>query len=142
MRRTITDDWSIDLAEGFQSRVRDEMLQFVSAEPPLRTVWISVWGPPSDEAPADVLAEVLKDVNPDPVEHVRDANEDETELHYASWYPEEGRDGGRQWGLYAYTIRRGTYVQLACLVDDGDEVEGREWALATWRSLRYEGAAA
>ena len=71
-----------------------------------------------------------------PAERFNEQSDDGAELRYASWYSEDGQRG-KQWGLYAYTVQRGSYVQLTCLVDDTDS-GGREWALQTWRSLRFE----
>jgi hypothetical protein len=134
-RRQLTKAWSVELDDGFDSRRVDGDLQLLHRGPPVRTIWVAVWGPPADLDPRDVLQKILEDVHPDPVERFREASDDGEEVRYASWYPERS-DRGTQWSLYAYTVRRGSYIQLACLVDDGDE-GGRDWALRTWRSLGY-----
>jgi len=132
-RRGLTTEWSIDVDESFDSRVVDEDLQLVSPGPPVRTVWVAVWSPPEEQSPADVLKDIRADVNPHPTARFVEPGSEPGELRYASWYPEES--GGRdQWSLYGYTVRRGSYVQLACIVDDPAE---RDWALETWRSLRF-----
>jgi hypothetical protein len=77
------------------------------------------------------LALILKDVHPAPESRFREQDDESNELRYASWYPEA--DGVRmQWGLCAYTIRRGSYVQIALLSDDSNDLV---WAPETWRSL-------
>jgi hypothetical protein len=44
-------------------------------------------------------------------------------------------DGEReQWGLYTYTVRADSYVQAVLLTDSPAELD---WALSTWRSLRF-----
>jgi len=135
-RRGLTSEWSIDLDDSFRGRVVGENLQLVSSGPPIRTVWIAVWGPPPDQAPADVLDEIRRDVHPSPQLRFREEGTDADELRYASWYAET--DGARQqWGLYAYTVRPGSYVQAALLTDDPADVA---WALTTWRSLRFRPA--
>src|SRR4051812_1421654 len=48
-RRDVPADWSIELDDSFQGRVVDGSLQFVSAGPPMRTVWLAVWSPPVTE---------------------------------------------------------------------------------------------
>jgi hypothetical protein len=59
-------EWSIDVDESFRGRVVDEDLQLVSVGPPVRTIWIAIWSPPPDLAPAEVLNEILLDVRPRP----------------------------------------------------------------------------
>jgi hypothetical protein len=132
-RRGLTGEWSIDLDESFRGRVVDEDLQLVSPGPPVRTIWIGVWSPPADQPPADVLEEILGDVHPSPRLSFREEGTDGDELRYASWYAETD-DGREQWGLYAYTVRPGSYVQAAFLSDEPADLE---WALGAWRSLRF-----
>jgi len=132
-RRDLTSEWSIDLDESFRGRVVDENLQLVSPGPPARTIWIAVWSPPEDQPAEALLAEILRDVHPAPRERFREAGTGGDEIRYASWYPEvvEGRE---QWGLYGYTVRAGSYVQLSLLSDDPADLD---WALSTWRSLQF-----
>jgi hypothetical protein len=132
-RRGLTSEWSIELDSSFRSRTVDGSLQMVSPGPPIRTVWIDVWSPPAHRSPEEVLEEILQDVNPSPELRFREAGAGAEELRYASWYAE--MDGEReQWGLYAYTVRAGSYVQAVLLTDSPAELD---WALSTWRSLRF-----
>jgi hypothetical protein len=132
-RRGLTSEWSIELDGSFRSRIVDGSLQMVSPGPPIRTIWINVWEPPARGSLEDVLEEILQDVNPSPERHFREAGSDAAELRYASWYAEV--DGEReQWGLYAYTLRAGSYVQAVLLTDTPADLD---WALSTWRSLRF-----
>lgn len=134
--RRVTSDWSLDLDDSFEGRVVDENLQFVSAGPPVRTVLVAVWTPPESDSPWEVLEWIRRDVHPDPVERFESGGPGDEEVAYASWYPETV-DGREQWGLYAYTVRRGSYVQLACLCDEPD----LDWALGVWRSLTFHSEA-
>jgi hypothetical protein len=137
-RRDLTSEWSIELDGSFRSRIVEGSLQMVSPGPPVRTVWIDVWGPPSHRSPEEVLQEILQDANPSPERRFREAGADAEELRYASWYAEV--DGGREhWGLYAYTVRAGSYVQAVLLTDTPADLS---WALSTWRSLRFTSSSA
>jgi hypothetical protein len=132
-RRGLTSEWSIDVDESFRGRVVDEDLQLLSLGPPVRTIWIAVWSPPPTLPPAEILDGILQDVHPSPHQRFREGGADPEELRYGSWYPETD-DGREQWGLYGYTVRPGSYVQAALLTDAPDDLE---WALTTWRSLRF-----
>ena len=132
-RRGLTSEWSIELDGSFKSRTVNGSLQLVSPGPPTRTIWIDVWDPPAHRSPEEVLDELLQDVNPAPERRFREAGTDPEELRYASWYAET--DGEREhWALYAYTVRTGSYVQMALLTDSPTDLD---WALTTWRSLRF-----
>ena len=87
---------------------------------------------PASSGPETLLGWVLAEVNPTPLERFEEIGTDSDELRYASWYPEQV-DGRQQWALYGYVVRRGSYVQAAFFCDVAAD---REWALATWRSLR------
>jgi hypothetical protein len=89
-------------------------------------------GPSPDWSPTDILEMILEDVHPSPQLRFREEGSDADELRYASWYAETD-EGRQQWGLYAYTVRRGSYVQAALLTDEPADLD---WALNTWRSLR------
>jgi hypothetical protein len=135
-RRRLTNEWSIDLNDSFRGRVVDGDLQLISPGPPARTIWITVWQTAPDLSTAHLLEQILQDVHPNPTWKVREDGADRDELRYASWYPEI--DNGReQWGLYAYTLRPGSYVQAALLTDKPADPN---WALTTWRSLRFQAA--
>jgi hypothetical protein len=95
-RRGLTLEWSIDLDESFRGRVVDEDLQLVSPGPPVRTIWVAVWGPSPDQQPADLLDAIMKDVPPSPLRRFREEGTDADELRYASWYPETD-EGREQW---------------------------------------------
>ncbi len=133
MRRQMTTDWSIDLDSSYSGRIVDGNLEFVSAGPPRRSVWVSVWNPPETVSPDDILAGIREGMNPEPVERFEEHGAEQDELRLASWYSEPA-ERGEQWGLYGYTVRRGSYVQIALLADSPHD---RDWALATWRSLRF-----
>jgi hypothetical protein len=137
-RRNLSEQWSLDLDDSFSGQLVDGDLQLVSPGPPVRTIWLAIWYPPPEHGPETLMTWVLAEVNPDPVERFEEVGTDEGELRYASWYPEEV-DGARRWALYGYVVRQGSYVQAAFFVDDPSE---RDWALATWRSLRFRPAAA
>jgi hypothetical protein len=132
-RRGLTRDWSIDLDDSFRGRVVDDVLQFVSVGPPVRTIWLAVWEPPIEQSPENILTDILHDVHPAPVSRFRERDGETGDLRYGSWYP-EAHGERMQWGLLAYTIRRGTYVQVAFISDDSRDLS---WALGMWRSLRY-----
>jgi hypothetical protein len=131
-RRNLSDQWSIDLDDSFRGTVVDGDLQLVSPGPPPRTILLALWYPPAERSPEELMAWVLAEVNPDPLERFQETDNPD-ELRYGSWYPET-IDGVTQWAFYGYVVRRGSYVQAAFFVDDATE---RDWALATWRSLRY-----
>lgn len=135
-RRNLSEQWSIDLDESFRGRVVDGDLQLVSPGPPVRTIWLAIWYPDLDQGPETLLGRVLAEVNPNPLEKFEEVGTDDGELRYASWYPETV-DGRRQWSLYGYVVRRGSYVQSAFFCD---RAEDKQWALDTWRSLRFAGA--
>jgi hypothetical protein len=136
-RRNISDDWSLELEDGFTGRVVDGDLQLVHPGPPPRTIWLALWYPSPEHDAETLMSWVLAEVNPDPLERFEEPGTDEGELRYASWYPEEV-DGHRQWALYGYVVRRLSYVQAAFF---SDRESDRGWALETWRSLRYQPAA-
>jgi len=132
-RRRLTADWSIELDTTFQGRVVDGDLQLVSVGPPVRTIWLGVWSPPLTDPVEQTLAVIAGDAHPRPTQRFVEAGSDPNEQRFASWYPEDV-DGRRQWGLYGYTVRPGTYVQAAFLIDGEEDLP---WALSAWRSLRY-----
>jgi hypothetical protein len=131
MRRGLTTDWSIDIDPEFTSQVVDGDLQLVAAG---RTIWIAVWSPPVGQPITDTLSDIKEDVHPDPEQRFEEPGTDADELRYASWYPETVGDES-QFGLYGYTIRPGSYVQAAFLIDDPLDLP---WALDAWRSLRHQ----
>jgi antitoxin YqcF len=132
-RRQITVEWSIEIDNSFVGRVVDGDLRFVSVVPPVRTIWLAVRASPTKDTPTETLAWIQQNVHPSPQQRFHETGANPKELRYASWYPETV-DGRQQWNLNAYTIRRGSYVQAAFVADEPAELN---WALATWRSLRY-----
>jgi hypothetical protein len=132
-RRRLTRDWSLVLDNSFRGRVVGEDLQFLSVEPWVRTIWLSLWQPSIEDSPDETLAWILEDVHPSPESRFREQSADGEEVRYASWY-HEVVDGRGAWGLYAYTVRRGSYVQIALLSDESSDLP---WALETWRSVHY-----
>ncbi len=136
-RHRIGDDWSIELADEFCGRMVDGCLQFVRVGPPVRTVWACVWESAGQHSPAETFEiYVLPYVPADPVERFEAAAADDTEVRYASWYPET-QDGRTIWGLNAYTIRRESYVQISFYAEQ-DDAGARAWALCSWHTLRFE----
>ena len=135
-RRNLSEQWSIDLDDTFRGQVVDGDLQLVSPGPPPRTIWLAIWYPGPEHGPETLREWVLAEVNPNPVERFDEPGSDAGELRYASWYPEDV-DGRRQWSLYGYVMRRGSYVQAAFF--SALEAD-RDWALTTWRSLRFAAA--
>lgn len=135
-RRQLSEQWSIDLEDGFSGQVVDGDLQLVHPGPPPRTIWVAIWYPGPEHGPETLMQWVLAEVNPDPVERFEDIGTDEGELRYASWYPEDV-DGRRQWALYGYVVRRGSYVQAAFF---SNRESDKQWAVDTWRSLRFRAA--
>jgi hypothetical protein len=119
-RRRLSDDWTIELPSDFDDDLR---------APDGRALLAEVIATPPARAPEALLDEIRQDVHQSPERRWREAGTDEYEVRYASWYQRDGR-----WGLYAFTVRRGSYVQLAALTPDP---AGLDWALETWRSLRY-----
>jgi hypothetical protein len=141
-RRKLSEQWSLDLDESFTGRLVDGDLQLFSPGPPARTIWLAIWYPGPEHGPETLMQWVLAEVNPEPVERFEEIGHgedglDENELRYASWYPDEV-DGRRQWALYGYVVRRGSYVQSAFF---SETPEDKDWALRTWRSLRFTPAA-
>ena len=132
-RRNLSEQWSIELEDGFAGQVVDGDLHLVHPGPPPRTVLLAIWYPNQEHGPETLMQWVLAEVNPDPVERFEEIGTDEGELRYASWYPEDV-DGRRQWALYGYIVRRGTYVQAALFADRESD---KQWAVDTWRSLRF-----
>jgi hypothetical protein len=142
-RRNLSEQWSIDLDASFRGTVVDGDLQLVSPGPPPRTIWLAIWYPGAEHGPETLMDWVKAEVNPRPVARFEEAGTDDGELRYASWYPEDMTDAGgrrrRQWALYGYVVRRGSYVQAAFFSDlEADQA----WALETWRSLRFQPVAA
>ena len=139
-RRTLSEQWSIDLDDSFSGSVVDGDLQLVSPGPPPRTIWLAIWYPGAEHGPEKLMEWVKAEVNPKPVARFEEIGTDAGELRYASWYPEDVPEeaGRRQWALYGYVVRRGSYVQAAFFSDlESDQA----WALETWRSLRFRPAA-
>lgn len=133
-RRDLTNEWSMDLHESFRGRVVDGDLQLVSPGPPVRTIWIAVWNPPADMSPTDVLDGISRNAPVSPEMRFEEQGVDANEFRYGSWYAETVEDR-KQWGLYAYTVRPGSHVQAAFLTDEEADLD---WALTTWRSLRFQ----
>ncbi|KAJ0419324.1 hypothetical protein BJY00DRAFT_286292 [Aspergillus carlsbadensis] len=131
-RRPLTTKWSIALEDSFAGRIVKDDLQFVSQGPPVRTVWLAIWSP-KDESIPETLDRIKLYVHPSPEQRFEEAGSDPDEWRYASWYPHVV-NGRHQWGLYAYTVRQGSYVQASFISDEPGDLE---WALFTWRSLRY-----
>ena len=131
--RRLTAEWSIDVDESFKSRVVDQDLQLLSLGPPVRTIWVAVWSPPTTQTVDQIVETIRVEMRPDPTARFDEPGWDDGERRLGSWYP-ESVDGRMQWGLYGYTIRVGSYVQSAFLVDD---VTDLDWAVGTWRSLRF-----
>jgi hypothetical protein len=133
-RLELTTDWSIEIEPAFAGRVVDGDLQLVDPGPPVRTVWLSIWGAPPDGDAAKLMADIKAESNPAATQKYEEAGSEPIERRFASWYPEKA-DGRDQWSLYAYTVRPDSYVQAAFILDDP---AGLDWALATWRSLRHK----
>ena len=131
-RKALTADWSIDLDDTFQGRPVGTNLQLMSETPWTRTIWVSVFA--TEESATDTMEKIRLDVNPDPVSVYSEGGDDPGELRYASWYPETDPSDRYQWSLYAYTVREREFIALAIISDAQDD---EEWALATWRSLRW-----
>jgi hypothetical protein len=127
VRRELTEDWSIELPDDFHARSGNGALQLVGSGG--RTVWASIHTPPPTRAPEAILDEILQDVHLTPEQRFREPGSDAYEVRYASWYPADGH-----WSLSAYTVRRASYVQLVILSATPADLD---WALETWRSLRY-----
>ncbi|MDR1998865.1 MAG: hypothetical protein LBQ06_02840 [Frankiaceae bacterium] len=141
-RRDVTADWSIELDDSFQGRAVDGTLQFVSAGPPMRTVWLAAWSPPMTESAEANIAWAKKTAasGAAPGQGEREFDEpgaDSGEARYARWC-KEAPDGQPRWALNAYTARRGDLVQGAFLSDSPEDLA---WALTAWRSLRSRRAA-
>ncbi|HKW69724.1 MAG TPA: DUF2185 domain-containing protein [Candidatus Dormibacteraeota bacterium] len=130
MRRGITEDWSIDLDGDYERDIVEGQLRFRA---PGRTIWLNVWSKPGVDV-SETLAWIRAEAR---TAHPKDAEEFEEleadEARYASWYSEPGTRA-LQHSLYGYTIRPGTYVQSVLISDPPGD---RDWALNTWRSLRY-----
>ena len=130
MRRGITEDWSIDLDGDYDRAIVDGQLRFMT---PGRTIWLKVWRKPGLEVSATLTWIKAEAREAHPKEAVEFEELQGDEARYASWYSEPGIRG-TQHSLYGYTIRTGTYVQSVMI---SDSPQDRDWALETWRSLRY-----
>jgi hypothetical protein len=128
-RVQLTDTWSIDLDESFAARLVDNDLQFVSAGPPPRSVWLAIWSPPEELSTAEVVEMIRADLHPAPVASFDELGDQWPRL--ASWYSETV-DGRTHWGLYGYSLGAGAFVQSAFLVPDETHLP---WALEAWRSV-------
>jgi hypothetical protein len=137
VRRDITLDWSMSLEPTFLGRLVEGDLQFVDPGPPVRTIWVSVWAmppePTSNESPEALLAEFRAEANPEAVHTFDEPGAELAERRFATWYP-EFVEGVEQWSLYGYTVRPEGWVQSAFIAEGPNELE---WAVETWRSLRY-----
>lgn len=132
-RVQLTDTWSIELDDSFAARLVDNDLQFVSAGPPPRSVWLAIWSPPEELDADEVVAMIRADLHPEPVASFDEVGDDDRP-RLASWYPETV-EGRTHWGLYGYSLGDGAFVQSAFLVPDDTHLP---WALEAWRSLRDE----
>ena len=128
----------MSLEPAFQARLVEGDLQFVAPGPPARTVWISVWDMPAEFGPENtpeaVLAEFRAGASPAALQTFDEPGADMSERRCATWYPEY-LEGRLQWSLYGYTVRTEGWVQTAFFGESADELD---WALETWRSLRYQ----
>jgi hypothetical protein len=134
-RQALTREWSIELPRDFARRIVEGSLQLVSVGPPVRTVWMNIWNLPTEADRVDVIAEIRATPRPGDTQTFDEPGSDETEIRLGFWYGERV-DGRQQWSLYAYTIRRDDYVQAVFMTSTPDSA----WALAAWRSLRFNGA--
>ena len=123
----VSADWSVERGAGFTSAVHDGSLRFVA---PGRTVIVDEFDTPPDESVDDVLAMMLDDA---PTTEGGLTERADGELRHACWTATVV-DGHTQHELYGMVIRPGTTLQVTCIHDDPDD---HDWALRTWRSVRY-----
>jgi hypothetical protein len=127
IQRRVNADWSVERGAGFTSGVHDGSLRFVA---PGRTVIVDALNTPSADAVDDVLASLL-DRAPTGEDQLTERAGDE--LRHAFWTVAVV-DGRAQHELYGTVLRPGTAIQVTCVHDDPDD---HEWAMQTWRSVRY-----
>lgn len=132
-RTELTTEWSIEVDDSFASRVVEDDLQMVSQGPPIRTIWAATYSPPKKQGAKELIALVKEEAPSDPMETFEETGAESSELRFASWV-HETVEGRAQWGLYAYTARRGAVAQLALISEAESDLD---WALETWRSLRH-----
>jgi len=132
-KRELTENWSIDLDDSFEGRIVDDSLQLVSLGPPMRTVWINVWGSAAAST-TDTLSWIKAESNPNALRRFEEQSNDGDQLRFAAWYPELD-DDGQHWTLHAYTVRPEGFVNAAIETESEDDLE---WALAVWRSCEFQ----
>lgn len=81
----------------------------------------------------ETLARIKEDSNPDAYQRFEEGGVDESELRYASWYPEI-IDGRQQCSLYSYVVRPEGHALAAFMSETEDDLR---LARGAWRSLSF-----
>ncbi|MET7419938.1 DUF2199 domain-containing protein [Dactylosporangium sp. NPDC005555] len=121
----VSDDWSVERGAGFTVRLHEESLRFVG---PGRTVILDIFGTDRAQTVDEVLATMIEGA---PAADGRLTERDGGELRHARWMV-----AGAQHELYGLVIRPGSMLSVTCVHDDPAD---HEWALHTWRSVRFHG---
>ena len=125
-RVAITNDWNIDLEQGFRRKVESGGdLVLWKGE---RTVYASVYGTENADAEA-AIAQMLEGR---PREVVEQYDRVEPGLVGHAYLIPEGEGSNCYWGLNTWTATQGS---VACVTFYFQHLDELEWALNAWRSI-------
>jgi hypothetical protein len=126
-RIAITNEWSIDVGDGFQRRAEGGDVVLWK---PGRTVYLTVYGVGSAEA-EEAIARLLED-RPGVLKQAFERAEPGLVGH-AYLLPEGEGDAAAYWGLNTWTSSR---ESVACVTFYFDSLDDLAWALESWQSLQ------
>jgi hypothetical protein len=121
----ITQEWSIQLAPGFERRAQGGDLVLWDGS---RTVYASVFETSNADAEAAIAA-LLKQRHESPA---KTFDRVEPGLAGHAFLLPEHTGGGTYWGLNTWTAARGS---VACVTFYFDRPDDLAWALSAWQSL-------
>lgn len=127
----LTKEWSLRINSCFRRRTEDQDLVYWA---PGRTLWMSVWGAKKGESPAERLAWIKNEANPEPVERYEPAHP--TLKRFAYLLLESDDERGARWALYTATVSpAGGHLWMTAYFDRKEDLD---WARRTWDSVEFK----
>jgi hypothetical protein len=129
--RQITENWWIDIDQSFQARIEEESLVLWNGT---FTVWMNCWGDGKRPTKREAKEFIQQDSSPDG--YARFESEGADGVYRCGYVLDElNDDGATQYGLHAFAVVDGEYLQMAVYFDSPDDFK-RAKAIAT--SPEYE----
>jgi hypothetical protein len=127
--KQISKDWWIGLDDSYRTRADNGSLVLWKAE---RTIWVNVWNDHEGWTDRERLNRWIADRSPEATDLFEQQDGGLLRFGYLLEEPEEG--GGHRLGLYSYTVRGSSTVQMACYFDLKEDLP---WATAVSKSLSF-----